>query len=250
MLLDNFRIYTERAYTLSDVKLKILYKKIININIMKKTKNLFITFVILIVLAGSGLTIYSFVKDQKQQEVNVSGGVGSSYDTKNLIGTGFAINSGIASTTDQSTVFQFPTSTNDVYWDTHTDRNPQLMAPTSSPILETKNAELITFNVYYKPAIAASELLLSLFASNQSGCQVASSTLNSVEWFNVPLQATTSPGYVATTGSATTSILFTGDNMVKHSFTIKDINYNCLKLVVSNNSTTDGSLLYVNARIK
>jgi len=170
-----------------------------------------------------------------------------------LIGTGIAFNGGVASTVP-ATIFQFTSSTDQLYWNT-TSSQPALYGATTTAFIVMGNASYLSFDMFYSPATASSSATCEFTASNDSGCGYGDPNSNTSEWYPLPLQATTTPSDASAT-QATSSIVL-GDvttvgavDDVKHSLTIKDVNYECARIQCYNSSTTDPSLLYVNARIR
>ena len=216
---------------------------------------LILVFVVCALLVTCFVVAANIVLDKEDIKLEARSSSGSSYALQsgitNLIGTGIELNSGVASSTDQSTYFQFPTSTNETYWD---ENNPtrfpdKLMTATPTIAIATQNADLITLEFTYDPFIDASEATCNFFQSNDSNC--ATNATNTAELYPLNFAgATSTPGDINNTGVATTSITFTSNDEVKHNLTINNINADCIIMQCGNNSTTDGSLLHVNSRIK
>jgi len=213
-----------------------------------------IAIILIMVALVVGAVIYGIVQKgiiQKDDDLQGRGSSGSSNkETIKLVGTGYAYNSGVASSTDKATIFQFSTSTDTTYVDTDTANFPQMYGNTSTAQFALDNADFLTFNVYFDPFIAASNLTLYLFGTNDVQGGSASSTIaDQAEWYPLQNTATTtlSTGLVS---QATTTMSITPGvaTPVKYSFTLEKLNYNFLRLKVSNASTTDGSLLYIETR--
>ena len=220
---------------------------------MKKLiKGILIVIGILAIIA----VVLSFTLDEETKLKARTDGGGISWlfpsggASVDLIGTGRDLNGGVASTTAQATIFQFASSTDDTYWD---ENNPErfpdkLMTATATASMILNNADSVTFEFTYNPFVAASVMSCSFFQTNDTGCE--SNATSTAELYPLTLNASTTPSDIGSVGVATTTIEFTGDTEVKHTLTIDSINARCLILQCGNASTTDGSLLYVNARTK
>jgi len=212
---------------------------------------------IVILLAGLvaliGYGVHKFVENEITPGARTSSNsvvYGDVAEVINLIGTGsVASSTSFSLLGDAQTFFQFPSTADQTYWDTATTSYPHMYGATPTASFLVAGASYMTFEMQYRPANPNSVATCSIFASNDELCQVGFNASNTAEWFPMPLQATTTPADVS--GQyATTSIVFDAGVVTKHTFTIKDVNYECARLQCYNASTTDSSYLYANVRIK
>jgi len=213
-------------------------------------KKLFYGLAIAILLVGIGIAVF-----QTQKSSLGATGItakGEKLKAVDLAGIGY-----VASTTADiidgdevaaSTAFQFASSTDKTYWDTLKSDYPNKYGATTTAFVFVGDSEMATFNIWFKPKYIGSKLVYELSASNDSDCQNASSTLNVANWFPLPVIATTTVSEIKDIQEK----VFTAPavSTYKWSFTIDDINYQCLKLKFSTNSTTDFSFLYANTVLK
>lgn len=224
----------------------------------KPTAKPYIFGLILFLIVGGiigGLITYKVVSGDKeaiQSEEEAMKGIDSSRDTFPIVGTGTNINGGVASSTARSTIFQFASSTDETYWDTSNDW-PNLCGSTSTVRFLNRKADLITINGVFKGAETASSFVFEIAGSNSAGCNNASSTTNmAVNWYPMPFSAATStPTSAIIIGEDGTNTISPGSTAsTTFAFTIRDVNYTCTRMKFYNNSTTDESLLYVEATLK
>ena len=234
----------------------------------KQTKNLLILIgliiVIITILIASFVLTAKIILDQDRNgnivlKARSSGGGGSGGyvpEVSNVIGTGYDLNSGYGSSTDQSTIFQFASTTGETYWNTLDGVGTPMFGTTPTAIVIT-DSDLTTFEIYYNPENNTSTAIMELFATNDPNGGTASSTLaTGVEWYPANgyiVGATTSPANVLNSSATTTLTLShdgslgstTAADEVKTAFTLNTTNITYLKVRAYNNSTTDGSLLFI-----
>ena len=203
-----------------------------------------IGMLIVVALVVGGYFGYTNLKDQS---FGATTQYGNAYDLvyENLIGTGLTASS---TSLMNQTFFEFASSTDKTYWDTETRDYPQYYGATPTAQFLTRNADAITLNIAFDPKDATSKLDYLLQYSNEDSCGNASSTLATAYWYKLPTEKSTTTPWINTadntyeiTGLSDT--LYTG-------LTISDINYKCLKVQFYNSSTTDNSLLKVDATFK
>lgn len=196
-------------------------------------------FAIIGVLVVASLAIYGFsqLNNPISEKVLSFGGDQGSQELIDLIGTNYT-----------TSIFTFASSTDKTYWNTTKNEYPQTYGATTTASFDVSDASQVTFNFYYDPLIAASALNYTIAYSSDAGCQNASSTINTANWYPLPEIATTTPASVTT---ETTPRSITGiTSATKWGITVDNINYRCLRLVAYNNSTTDASTLKVSAMLK
>lgn len=240
---------------------------------MKKlTLSVMVLVIALAILAALAYGIVKIEKiDQKvdkvleQQEFEPGRSTQDSTTVLNLIGTGTWYGNGIATSTDAAgtrvappTIFQFNSSTNDLWWNTTYTNYPHTYGPTPTAAFLINGAEAVTFDVWYQPTTTDSFVELRLFGSNDDGCNNASSTLNLSHWFSMPVVPTTSPAITLISidpgaAASTTLAKIAPGALGVHTYSIalpeEWLNFNCLQLQAFNSSTTDVSLLWVEVSI-
>ena len=179
---------------------------------------------------------------------NQLGGGNFNQRSFNLIGTGYYYGGGVASSTAQATIFQFVTSTDTTtnYKDTAKSDYPNFYGNTTTAAFSVADADKVLLDFYYDPVITASQLVYELAYSNDTGCNQASSTLNTANWYPLPQTATTTPWSQSVT---TTANAITGFTQPQKFGLLINTDYQCLRLRAYNSSTTDGSLLRVVANL-
>jgi len=173
-------------------------------------------------------------------------GIDSVRDTISIVGIGTSYNGGISGTV-APTIFQFASSSDETYWDSTLIGFPHLYGATTTVYLENRSADRISFNGVYKGITAASSFVFEISGSNDSDCGQTMS--NSADWY--PVNATTTENTAILIDEDNTFTINPADTAsTTFAFTIKDVNYNCTRLKFYTNSTTDASLLYVEATLK
>ena len=181
--------------------------------------------------------------------------------TIDLIGSGTFLGLGHGTSTDNvgarvtlPTIFQFPSSTNRLFWNTPFVDYPAGYGATPTAAFLVSRANLVTFDYYYIPTGTDSFFTCEIAVSNDSGCNNPSSTQRtSTGWRSLPVSATTTNLTGGIGGNSTTSFTVTpgtADIPVADAFTIGDINYQCMMLTCFNSSTTDDSTLHLRATLK
>ena len=171
----------------------------------------------------------------------------------NLIGTGNVRLGDIASYGTSTTLFQFASSTDETYWDTPFSSYANFYGATPTAAFMVKDAELVTVNYVYHILTdhAATSLTCEYAVSNSSGCDNASSTLNTAIWRPIPPVATSTQQAweYALTASSTFSFApaATGDYEWSHTFDY--INFRCMQVKCYNGSTTADNTLWVHAAL-
>ena len=224
------------------------------------TKKIFIIVMILALCV-----VGYFVKDTYFAEESFEGA--TYIDGKkhvDLVGTGMvwrepslAWNANTATHTPatSTTMYQYASSTNENWWtNTSVDFPYSLYGATTTSYFRLGKADIWTLNGFFNPLYAGSKLTIELSASDSNGCDNTTIADNTAFWYPMPISATTTESALTPSNLivASTTITLTagGRDLETFSIPFTDINYQCVKVVTYNSSTTDDSLLWLYATVR